>query len=556
MFRHYALLSMLGVFACTGADTDTDTDSDTETDTDTDTDVEIDPAEFCNNLGLTYREFDTGEAGRLRHELAGDFSLPLEDGSTWTYSDHWTGCDSVILLPHAIETAWNDESSVWFTGIDALIDASPPNAIYIFIPYTGLKGLHDEVGIPMRESIDMALASRSDEEAAWWRNRLIVPDKVFTDFDHWVADSFLTFGSAYGIGVDTTQHIRTLGGLADVNQYDSSTPDGRWPWASQLYMAAHETTYWNFENIRQQRLDAVETDEVVLFDRFLGAQYEDIEVTLPDVATLQTYDTLEIDVVMECPDEEAREQGNCGAWDYLAHMYLLPEGEEGSSQEMARFITTYHRESRWVVDATQALPWLIEGARNRTFRYSWAPSWNTQPTIISVRLRLSNQGKGYRPLQTVPLFTGGSFNSGYNEGREEPLDVDIPASATRVELRSIITGHGGDGSNNCAEFCNHQHEFTVGSSTYFKEHTIAGSGQGCEEAIADGVVPNQSGTWWFGRGGWCPGQRVDPNIDDVTGDITAGSTVQTSYKGKWRGGEVTDSAGGNIKLSSWLVIYE
>jgi hypothetical protein len=223
---------------------------------------------------------------------------------------------------------------------------------------------------------------------------------------------------------------------------------------------------------------------------------------------------------------------------------------------MARYITTYHRESRWVVDATQALPWLIEGARNRTFRYSWAPSWNTQPTIISVRLRLSNQGKGYRPLQTVPLFTGGSFNSGYNEGREEPLDVDIPASATRVELRSIITGHGGDGSNNCAEFCNHQHEFTVGSSTYFKEHTIAGSGQGCEEAIADGVVPNQSGTWWFGRGGWCPGQRVDPNIDDVTGDITAGSTVQTSYKGKWRGGEVTDSAGGNIKLSSWLVIYE
>ena len=106
---------------------------------------------------------------------------------------------------------------------------------------------------------------------------------------------------------------------------------------------------------------------------------------------------------------------------------------------MARFITTYHRESRWVVDASHALPWLADGG-TRQMRYSWAPSWNTQPTGVTLRLRFSAQGKDAAPSQLVPLWEGGSFNKDYNPNHP-PMDVDIPADAARVELVAITTGH-------------------------------------------------------------------------------------------------------------------
>ena len=82
--------------------------------------------------------------------------------------------------------------------------------------------------------------------------------------------------------------------------------------------------------------------------------------SLPSAETMQSYDTLEIDVRMECPDPEKGENWYQGPWDYLAHMWLYDDATE-EWLEMARFITTYHRESRWVVDATHALAWLQEG---------------------------------------------------------------------------------------------------------------------------------------------------------------------------------------------------
>ena len=34
-----------------------------------------------------------------------------------------------------------------------------------------------------------------------------------------------------------------------------------------------------------------------------------------------------------------------------------------------------------------------------------------------------------------------------------------------------------------------------------------------------GSIPNEHGTWLYGRGGWCDGRQVDPWVIDVTGDI-------------------------------------
>ena len=218
---------------------------------------------------------------------------------------------------------------------------------------------------------------------------------------------------------------------------------------------------------------------------------------------------------------------------------------------MARFITTYHRESRWVVDASHALAWLQEGGA-RTVRYEWAPPWNPQPTIITTRFRFSNRGKSGRAQEIVHLYGGGGFNSEYNAQREEK-NIEIPADVSRVELVAITTGHGMD-DGNCAEFCDHSHHFTVNGTEFIQNLDDPGLSSGCADKVSDGVVPNQAGTWWFGRGGWCPGQRVDPYVVDVTDLVSPGSDASVLYQAKREGEEPTDGSG-NIKHNSWLVFH-
>lgn len=63
--------------------------------------------------------------------------------------------------------------------------------------------------------------------------------------------------------------------------------------------------------------------------------------------------------------------------------------------------------------------------------------------------------------------------------------------------------------------------FHSSAANYQKEYMLgvvpigAGS-RGAAAQVSFGVVPNQYGTWPFGRAGWCPGQHVDWWEVDVT----------------------------------------
>lgn len=44
----------------------------------------------------------------------------------------------------------------------------------------------------------------------------------------------------------------------------------------------------------------------------------------------------------------------------------------------------------------------------------------------------------------------------------------------------------------------------------------AGSEFGCTAFVGQGSVPNEHGTWYYGRDGWCDGQDVKPLVWDIT----------------------------------------
>jgi len=504
--------------------------------------------DICEFLELPVRPFDSsGPYGARRFELADDFTMPLYDGSMWTLSDHWSGCESYVFIPDTISFSEADGTSIWSDGVAQLVEMSPLNVHYFFVSRRANASVAAEAAAAMQERVDTFVAGASTGEAEHWRARLHVVDGSADTVGNWVGSSMSGGLGQAGMAIDRSQRVRGVGSLADVTRYDASL---EWPWLRNIAYAANEARYHNYLARLEAEIAALESTEVDFWEGEVIEQFEDIEVELPSAAG---FDTLHLEYTQRCPNPNAGEAGNCGAWDYLAHLWLyVGEGEEERRVEISRHITTYHREGHWLIDITPALALLEEGGARR-FRWEWAPEWNVQPTATWLSLHYSNQDRGSRPIALTELWTGRAFNAAYNDDRA-PIDVPIPAEATKVELWAIITGHGME-ANNCAEFCNHQHEFIVGGRSYYREHAdTIGNDRACMEAIDQGVVPNQWGTWWFGRGGWCPGQQVEPFVVDVTEHATPGSDMGVDYFG-WYGGRTPPDGSGNIQLASWIVSY-
>lgn len=509
-------------------------------------DADTSPAALCRELDLPVRAFADGPNGVHRGELADDFTLDLRGGPTWNLRTEWSGCESYVFVPDTIPISTADATSIWTRDVDHLIAASPRNVHYFFASrrVSGIAASLDTI----TAGIDAALATLPPADADHWRRHLHVVAKSALDLDNWIDTALLGPGKS-GFAIDRAQRVRGLGSLADVTRHDAALPG--WPWAANLAYVANEVVAFNGEAERQAVLDADHGMVVPMWTgQVLPDGFAELDVALPSAATMATFDTLTVDVTQRCPNRDQPELGNCGAWDYLAYLWVKDDAS-GRWIELARFITSYHRETHWTVDVSPMLGFLHAGG-SRHFKWEWAPSWNTQPTATTVSLRLANRGKGYTPSEVVPLFTGGAFDGAYNAAHP-PMQVAIPADARHVELFTLVTGHGAD-SNDCAEFCDHQHDLTIGASTYRKEFPMAGTESGCMAETAHGMTPNQSGTWWFGRGGWCPGQQVTPWIVDVTHDVTPGQPATISYRARLNGAEPPSAGASNIVLSSYLVI--
>ena len=520
-------------------------------------------ARVCKELNLKPRAFDAkGPYGVKRHDLVGDFTAKMVDGSTFTLSAAWSGCESYIFIPDTLRSSQSSKSaSVWLKDLATLVAYSPKNAHYFFVARTAAART-DSTLKDMQGRVDKVLASLDATKKAHWKERLHVLATHADSLTGWMKTVLGLGVGTSGFAIDRFQRLRGVGSLADVHRYSAALKAAKlWPWEANLAYAAHEAMYYNFEATRAERLAAETVTEVQLWKGEVISQYAEKDATLPDAATMATFDTLELDVTQRCPKTNKPEFGNCGAWDYISHIFIKDTASSASDAgaakwlELGRLITTYHREGRWLLDMSAMLPRLAAGGKQR-FKWSWAPSWNKQPTATTLSLRLSNRKKGARPVKLISLFAGGKFGTDYNKNYK-PMTVNVPSTAKKVTLHAIISGHGMSSTYNCAEFCKHQHKFMVNGNSFMQEYPVAGNKDGCMKAIAKGVVPNQWGTWWLGRGGWCPGQQVPPYEVNLTKVAPAGKAATISYSGQFNGGSPpTESKPGTITMKSYLVIHE
>ncbi|MFT3775789.1 MAG: peptide-N-glycosidase F-related protein [Minicystis sp.] len=510
-----------------------------------------DPTAACKDLGFASRPFADGPYGTHRGDVAADFTLDLADGTSFHLKDHFSGCDSYLFIPDVLPVSDLDPTSIWEnkTDLRTLLEQSPKNVHFFFVSRTKDDAQAKANIQGMQARVDEVIGALTADEITQWKGRVHVLAKKATDLGNWVGDVLGTHGRI-GFSIDRRQIIRGAGDLADVKRFDQALDDAmKWPWKWNLAYAQNDPKYFNAQSDLLDKLDAEGATVVDLWKGETLMELADTTVKLPD--DMSQFDTFEVEVTQQCPNPDEIELGNCGAWDYIAQLYLADDPD--NLVELARFITSYHRETHWVADVSSLLPLLASGGQH-AFRWSFAPSWNTQPTATKLSLRFSNQKKGMRPKQATYLFSGGGFGSMYNVGRA-PVDVPIPATAKKVELFVIVTGHGA-GTSQCSEFCNHQHEFTINGTAHKHDFPLAGTQDKCMPNITKGMTPNQAGTWWFGRGGWCPGQQVDPWVLDVTSEVTPGQTATVSYRGLFKNIDPPPDGAGDINMVSYLVVHE
>lgn len=160
------------------------------------------------------------------------------------------------------------------------------------------------------------------------------------------------------------------------------------------------------------------------------------------------------------------------------------------------------------------------------------------------------------PYKALKLFTGGKFDKDYNT-RYRPIEFSVPTTTERVKLVATITGHGSD-NYGCAEFCVTSHHFTINGKSNVRVFKNAATSMGCASRVERGVVPNEHGTWLYGRDGWCPGQDVVPWVVDVTDQIHRdnGALNTVTYYGWFNGTDPHPIKNpGEILMTSYLIFY-
>jgi len=516
--------------------------ADTGVPADTDTGTTVDPSAFCVDNGLAVRAFDPAATGADFDEAVGDFTIATTGGD-WNLAANWSGCDSYVFVNFSESLSYTDmmldsDAGEWLA-------VSPSNVHYFFLPYTSDADAIATGNTDLEAWVEAGVAALDATTADHWRSRIHYGTTTVTTTPGWIGPLITSYTSgmnkAYAFAVDRFQTVREVGYLAD--------PLTGWETVEAFYLA-YEPIRYNFEADRQARLDAQNATVYRVFDAepvsdpgWAGVTV-DADVTLPD---LSGFDTWELDLTFDCTGHP--ELSECPAWDYLSQVYLCDAEDVTDCEEIGRYITTYWRAGRWVADASPYLA-LLKSGETRRFKV-----YNQQYNLVTLDLRFSNQGKGASPTASQFLWSGGTFNADYNAAHPA-MTFTPPEGTTRVELVATISGHGyGSDPNDCGEFCNHQHAFTVnGAGTYTREFPMAGTAMGCADQVVDGVVPNQAGTWPFGRGGWCPGLEVEPWIVDITDDVTIGQENTIAYQGLVNGNERTvASTDAWIDLTSWVV---
>lgn len=293
------------------------------------------------------------------------------------------------------------------------------------------------------------------------------------------------------------------------------------------------------------------------------------------------FSRLYVELELSCKNNLDKE---CAEWDHLTQLFVCPGtsanigvfriDDKGYNSncaedfELARWVTPYRRkDGKWITDITPLMPILASAQtlhftlRHPWWEKAWYPTMKlhfTDHEMVQARSNQLTWTEMASPSQIIPIYQNieSQFDSKF-ASRFSLARFILPFDVRRVFIHSLITGHGSDSPNNCAEFCPTHHTFNINGYNVTKFFNNAATPFGCAAEVKNGVTPNQHGTWLYGRAGWCPGQDVEPWVEEVTSLLLLGSSKSVNemfYTAFYNGRPATHNFG-YFKVSTYLVLY-
>ena len=308
----------------------------------------------------------------------------------------------------------------------------------------------------------------------------------------------------------------TLPTLAGAGQFLAVDATGRlaevgWEKYALLQMVSWEAAWLDYTRELHQRL--MEPAMVIpVFDRSpIGST---TTIRMPPRTLLQSFASMQLDFALSCAGNMDRD---CSVWDRIATVTADCGGTAGSF-EVGRWINAFQRRvGRWLT-TTPLMPAFFpdhpaarDGVCNITASIGMGDKW-----LVSLNIRFANDAIREEPDWGQPALveevefpnSNDDFNGpAYNINRTVSFRTGYLVK--RVAVMAIITGHGG------CEFEPTSHHWIVNgqelnystnNALYYDRFMQAGTPFGCANKTRLGAVPNEHGTWYFGRNGWCDGQ--------------------------------------------------
>lgn len=191
-----------------------------------------------------------------------------------------------------------------------------------------------------------------------------------------------------------------------------------------------------------------------------------------------------------------------------------------NNYELGRFISPYAKnfpknfQYNYVYDVTDFSSLLHDSAEIRIEYqgYSYGFTANMDFTFV--------EGTPAREAYKVENVYNGGFDYGNQnnsiENRLTPKSVSVDGQAKSVKLRVLITGHGGEQNENCAEFCPKSYYLKLDGQQFAQQLVWK------DDCGINPLYP-QPGTWVYNRANWCPGELIRP-FDYEMKTMAAGNT--------------------------------
>lgn len=129
-------------------------------------------------------------------------------------------------------------------------------------------------------------------------------------------------------------------------------------------------------------------------------------------------------------------------------------------------------------------------------------------------LKIERVYKGYFPYGNVN-------NSIENYLTEKKFTKDD--ASKEVKLRLTVTGHGGESTEGCSEFCAKKFYLKLNKNQIVEQLVW-------KDNCGENAIINQGGTWIYDRANWCPGEQIAPyeyNLNANNGENTLDMDFET-----------------------------